>query len=285
MYAATNGTYTLFLVEDDEPMNPREDFSPLGSMVCWHRRYCLGDAHDYDEPADFFEDLCRRSGCEGRRRLVQLLKEKRARNAYLAFNPETGYWDLYAREDWTASPEWEVVQSATDEQLETDAQFFDAMLEWLTLSEMKNLLKAWDGLLLFPLYLYDHSIQSISIGSFIGRAQHAEWDSGQVGYIYAEPTAIQTAYGAISPETMNRARQALEAEVKAYDAYLRGECYGYRLYKDGEEIDSCWGFLGDIDELRDDLRAALPPEGAELVEKLKYTPETEDAYLARHDIV
>ena len=192
---------------------------------------------------------------------------------------------LYAREDWTASPEWEVVQSATDEQLETDAQLFDAMLEWLTLSEMKNLLKAWDGLLLFPLYLYDHSIQSISIGSFVGRAQHAEWDSGQVGYIYVEPTAIQTVYGAISLETMDRARQALEAEVKIYDAYLRGECYGYRLYKDGEEIDGCWGFIGDIDELRDDLRANLPPEGAELVEKLKYTPETEDAYLARHDIV
>ena len=35
---------------------------------------------------------------------------------------------------------------------------------------------------------------------------------------------------------------------QVYDAYLRGECYGYELYKNGELTDSCWGFVGSFDE-------------------------------------
>lgn len=289
MYAATNGTYTLFLVEDIDPVNPREDYEPIGKMVCWHRRYSLGDAHDYDSPIDFLRDLYRHSISDNAQRLVQYLKEKKARGAYLQYNRHTHEWDLYGYYSLrtalgNSEPEWEIAESAPASQLNAGGWFFDAMLDVLTIDDLKELLSERKDILILPLYLYDHSIQSISTGSFIGRAQHAEWDSGQVGYIYAEPTAIQTVYGAISPETMDRARQALEAEVEIYDAYLRGECYGFKLYKDGEEIDSCWGFLGGIDGLKEDLRANLPPEGAELVDQLKYTWETEDAYLTDHDI-
>lgn len=39
-----------------------------------------------------------------------------------------------------------------------------------------------------PLYLYDHSVQHLSTESFVGRAQHAEWDSGQVGFVYIKPS-------------------------------------------------------------------------------------------------
>jgi hypothetical protein len=39
--------------------------------------------------------------------------------------------------------------------------------------------------------------------------------------------------------------QALRGEVAEYDAYLCGECYGYVVERDGEHLDSCWGFLGD----------------------------------------
>ena len=38
--------------------------------------------------------------------------------------------------------------------------------------------------LMLPLYLYDHSGLAMSTESFSGRAPHAEWDSGQVGWIY-----------------------------------------------------------------------------------------------------
>ena len=34
---------TLKIVQDDNPMNPRTEFSNLGTMACWHRRSNLGD--------------------------------------------------------------------------------------------------------------------------------------------------------------------------------------------------------------------------------------------------
>lgn len=54
---ATMAPYTLFILDDDTPLNPREDYDCLGKMVCWHSRYSLGEKHDYDEPSDFLRSL------------------------------------------------------------------------------------------------------------------------------------------------------------------------------------------------------------------------------------
>ena len=43
---ATMAPYTLFILDDDTPMNPREDHDCLGKVVCWHSRYSLGEKHD-----------------------------------------------------------------------------------------------------------------------------------------------------------------------------------------------------------------------------------------------
>lgn len=134
-------------------------------------------------------------------------------------------------------------------------------------------------MIILPLYLYDHSIQSISTGSFVGRAHHAEWDSGQVGYIYANGEDILKAYGEINCKSVQKAEAVLEAEVKCYDMYLRGECYGFRLYEDGEEADSCWGFLGDLNELKAAVKDHLPVECESLVDMLEFTCESENQYL------
>ena len=42
------GPYTVKVVQDDDPMNPRKDYDHLGRMVCFHRRYNLGDKHSFD---------------------------------------------------------------------------------------------------------------------------------------------------------------------------------------------------------------------------------------------
>ncbi len=37
----------------------------------------------------------------------------------------------------------------------------------------------------------------------------------------------------------------LESEIKTYDDYIQGNCYGYSIYNDDNElIDSCGGYLG-----------------------------------------
>lgn len=49
--------FTAEIFQDDDPMNPREDWDNAGTMVCFHRRYNLGDKHDYKEPRRFLEAL------------------------------------------------------------------------------------------------------------------------------------------------------------------------------------------------------------------------------------
>ena len=46
-----------------------------------------------------------------------------------------------------------------------------------------------------------------------------------------------------------RLEKYLDAEVETYDNYLTGEVYGYVVEDEqAEQIDSCWGFFGEIEE-------------------------------------
>jgi hypothetical protein len=41
------GKYTVKVVQDDYPLNPRTEYDNLCTMVCFHRRYNLGDKHNF----------------------------------------------------------------------------------------------------------------------------------------------------------------------------------------------------------------------------------------------
>jgi hypothetical protein len=101
------------------------------------------------------------------------------------------------------------------------------------------------------LYLYDHSGITISCTPFGDR-----WDSGQVGFIFATKETLLKEYGKIDEEVIDRAIGILKSEVEAYDMYLRGDIFGYRIsevstcnlgHEHMEEIDSCWGYYGEED--------------------------------------
>ena len=126
------------------------------------------------------------------------------------------------------------------------------------------------------MYLYDHSVQSISVNSFIGRAHHAEWDSGQVGYVYTSHADIEKEYGAVTDEALVKAENVVIAEVNLYDNYIRGECYGYKLYEGDEEIDSCWGFIGTFHEVIENLKSELPKGAVELLDGMEYGETAEE---------
>ena len=81
IYAATEGPCTLIIERDDDPVDPRIDCDPFGHMICWHRRYSLGDGHHYDTPEDFLRDLYRKSIRDDGKRLVSFLKSGDARGA------------------------------------------------------------------------------------------------------------------------------------------------------------------------------------------------------------
>lgn len=116
-----------------------------------------------------------------------------------------------------------------------------------------------DQYLSLPVYLYDHSILSVSTKSFVGRAHHAEWDSGKLGIIYVSKADVRKEYNVkrITKKIEESVYRVLNGEIETYDQFLRGDVWGYIVEKekvytaeDGdtitrwEHVDSCWGFYG-----------------------------------------
>ncbi len=98
-----------------------------------------------------------------------------------------------------------------------------------------------------PLFLYDHSGTSISIRSFSGRAQHAEWDSGRVGFIFTTRERMQEFLGKkiLTAKTRQRVDDILKAEVEEYDQYITGDVYGYIIEDEtGDVVDTSFGIFG-----------------------------------------
>jgi len=90
-----------------------------------------------------------------------------------------------------------------------------------------------DNLIILPLYLYDHGGITMKTTPF-----NCGWDSGQVGYIYMTKKRAEE-------EGLKDPYKTLEHEVKEYNHYLVGNCYGYTIEDEqGEMLDSCGGFLG-----------------------------------------
>lgn len=87
-----------------------------------------------------------------------------------------------------------------------------------------------------PVYLYEHSGQTINTTGF-----SCPWDSGQVGVWYITADEIAKAWGG----DVEKARNYVTSHVKYIDCILTGEVYGYQIFKGDEEIESCWGYVGD----------------------------------------
>lgn len=47
--------FRIEIVQDEHPSCPRTEWDPMGHMVCFHRRYNLGEKHYFDSPEDFQE--------------------------------------------------------------------------------------------------------------------------------------------------------------------------------------------------------------------------------------
>lgn len=95
----------------------------------------------------------------------------------------------------------------------------DALLERGLGSSFGRYLKIFHGIDAYPVYLYDHGAVALSIGSFVGRAQHAEWDSGQIGWAYINPDA--ETWEGIEPEKI------IAGFVETLGQWMNGEVYGY----------------------------------------------------------
>ena len=117
--------------------------------------------------------------------------------------------------------------------------------EAVSLDEIFRLQKDKSSICL-PIYIYDHSGITINTTGF-----SCKWDSGQIGVIYVPKQVAIKEFGkkVCTQKVRDKALKCLQGEISDLDAYVSGEVYFYRvLDPDGEEVPSCWGYYGDVDD-------------------------------------
>lgn len=124
-----------------------------------------------------------------------------------------------------------------------------------------------------PIYSYEHS--GLWISSSRNYPFDCPWDSSFIGYIYCSKKDIQLNFKIrkVTPDYIEKTINIFEAEIKEYNDYISGNCYGYVIEdENANEIESIWGFIGDYDtnclvEARGyidnatDIQLQLPLEG------------------------
>ena len=248
---AENGKYVLEIHLDEDPLNPREEQDNLGTMVCWHNRYALGDKRSKGDPEDF----------------IVALAEEMWQNA-----PVSHYAGLIEAVQ-------EILKEEEQEHLK-DAEFWypESLIAELATEnpdKLQELVFQDPNLVILPLNLYDHSGISMSTGRQY--PFDCPWDSGQVGWIYLTKKRFLQETGHGSDQWPDKAEEILEAEVKEYNYFLTGQVFGFVLDKktpcetcgtvELETLDSCWGFAGDHCE--EDIKGHLDPEFHYLLDELE----------------
>ncbi len=176
-----HGKYKIEIEIDTDASSPR-DWDNLGKMVCFHKRYDLGDKHEYSFH-NYFS------------------------------------WDMMKM----------------------------------------DMIKKEDIAVILPLYMYDHSGITIATTPFGCR-----FDSGQIGWIYATKEDVRKAYSCkmVTSKVKAKVNTCLLNEVEVYDQYVRGEVYGFKITdtETDEEIDSCWGIIGNIEYVTEEAKSSIPKE-------------------------
>lgn len=279
--------YRIHLEQDNEPWNPRTDQDGnIGHMMVWWDRYNLGDTKEntFSSPEDFVNNLLRENVKEAS--IINYIKAKKTSNGLeLKYNRKDQLWELwgYWRVWWTGNEVHHgVIESSSELKW-----LIDDMIEAMSFEDKWKLLER-NGIIYLPLYIYEHGGITMSTSGF-----SCPWDSGQAGWIYTTKEEILKTGGRIKSNKgnyvkitdrnwKNAACTWMRGEVKLYDQYLQGDCYGYIideldmddqsslesemnvLNEDdmnwNEDIDSCWGFFSD--KWGDDLIEEIAREAA-----------------------
>jgi hypothetical protein len=122
------------------------------------------------------------------------------------------------------------------------------------------------ALVVLPLYVYEHSGITISVGKAGDYPfDSAGWDSTNVGFIWTSEKRIAELCGDgeqyREPAWLT---EQLENEVKEYALYLEGQVFYFVIEnEEGDVVESCGGFLGHevaIEMAKDAMKGAAAQE-------------------------
>jgi len=225
--------YTIKIQQDDYPFDPRKEFSYIGTMECWHRNYSLGDnQHDRDDFGQWLYEQLIQHGIEykwGNEPFRPISKWGIAKHVQKIIDD-----DEYDQDGYAIRYTWD---DFSDDLYSDDP---DCIHE--------ALVRLKPHIIMLPLYLYDHSGISISTGPFCNL-----WDSGQIGFIWADVTDVKAMYNwkRLTEQRREFIQEILVSEVNEYDQFLRGEVYDFYIYDNEHDLRySCGNIYGFDEALR-----------------------------------
>lgn len=222
--------YTLRVEQDDTAESPRE-WDNVAKMICWHRRYNLGDKHNYDDSFEFLLDVAREVGIytdemedmTNEEIMTELRKDDSVCIVPLNLYDHSGI-TMSTSNGYPYNDRWDA-----------------GCVGYAYITKEKAMKEICE-------YEVDENGNRIKI-------EHNH-NNGMVTYSYKTKPLTDETWRA-------SAREMIDAEVEMYDQYLRGDAYGYILEKEitveekcphcGEvirthtemkEVDCCWGFYG-----------------------------------------
>lgn len=110
----------------------------------------------------------------------------------------------------------------------------------------KALVRQYKALEVLPIYMYDHSGQTIATTPF-----SCKMDSGQIGFAFINKEVLnewgfksRKGYEGSAKQTLE---EAIIQNVKVYDDYITGNVWEFEVVNSEDEIlDSCSGYFGDL---------------------------------------
>lgn len=232
--------------QDDSGDDSPRDWDNLTTMACFHRRYRLGDdLGGRYSPDEYLLKLVRDTLTD--EALVTAIKAGKCPNLHISpADNRSSLYNILGEED-----EGVLVENVAAENLGRE---LDYLLDD-NVGTCGYLALLFDYMEYLPLWLYDHSGITMSCGTRT-YPYNDEWDSGQVGWIFARKETLIKEGVATEENWREVAQKTMENDVKLYDYFLTNQVYGYTLYEatqpenpnekpDWEETDSCWGFYGD----------------------------------------
>jgi hypothetical protein len=242
----------------DDIFNPRQDDGRLGVMFCDHRDYILGDKNAPDPRGQTVE--CDR--CEG------MGEDPDGRHIVIRIRPyahEIVKVDFTTRERAEAYIEAHQPEGETWEPEPQSCPVCKGEGE-LEIGIVEYLQREHGARVILPLFLYDHSGISMSVGSRMKAPADerkldprghnpfdtAAWDTSSVGVIF--DTAETRKVCGCEDWSDDRIEKSLRLEVEVYDEYLRGNIFGYSVIAAVEDDE---GVLRDVETGEEtDLRSA-----------------------------
>ena len=189
--------HTILIHLDDDAQDPRKEFDYLGHMVCWHRRYNLGDKHNFSDPSDAKEMF------KETHALVLLLYLYDHSGITMSSSPFSCPWDsgqvgyIYVtleevKKEWGCKQVTPTIRRKAMACLQSEVEEYDQYLTGQVYGfEVKETGDSCWGFYGDMKYVIEEAKSSVDGHIKHERAEHIKklkaWVKGRVGLLYREP--------------------------------------------------------------------------------------------------